>query len=87
MTSSPTDFGARARTWDEDASRKERARCVAAAIASQVPSLSSRTVLEYGAGTGLLGLELQPLVAELTLADSSGEIAGSGTCGSRPCTR
>jgi 2-polyprenyl-3-methyl-5-hydroxy-6-metoxy-1,4-benzoquinol methylase len=74
VTGSPADFDARARTWDEDASRKERARRVAAAIASQVPSLSSKSVLEYGAGTGLLGLELQPLVADLTLADSSGEM-------------
>jgi ubiquinone/menaquinone biosynthesis C-methylase UbiE len=69
-----SDFDARASTWDEDASKRERARRVAEAIVSRVPSLSGKTLLEYGAGTGLLGLALQPLVAELTLADSSREM-------------
>ena len=74
MTTPASDFDARARTWDEDATKAERARRVAEAIASRVPSLSGRSVLEYGAGTGLLGLALQPLVAEVTLADSSREM-------------
>jgi ubiquinone/menaquinone biosynthesis C-methylase UbiE len=69
-----SDFDARASTWDEDASKRERARRVAEAIVARVPSLSGKTLLEYGAGTGLLGLALQPLVAELTLADSSREM-------------
>src|SRR5512142_1556542 len=70
----PTDFDARARTWDDDPSKGERARRVAEAIAARVPSLSTRAVLEYGAGTGLLGLALRPLVASVTLADSSREM-------------
>ncbi|WP_242344160.1 class I SAM-dependent DNA methyltransferase [Anaeromyxobacter terrae] len=74
MTHSPSDFDSRARTWDEDTSKWERARRVAQSIAGRVPSLSGRRVLEYGAGTGLLGLALQPLVAEVTLADSSREM-------------
>lgn len=74
MTDRPNDFDARARTWDEDASKVDRARRVARAIAARVPSLAGKTVLEYGAGTGLLGLELRPLVAEVTLADSSREM-------------
>lgn len=74
MTDRTNDFDARARTWDEDASKRDRARRVAEAIASRVPSLAGKTVLEYGAGTGLLGLALQPLVAEVTLADSSREM-------------
>ena len=57
MTTPRSDFDARARTWDEDASKADRARLVAEAIASGVSSLAARTVLEYGAGTGLLGLE------------------------------
>lgn len=72
--SSTTDFDARARTWDDDASKVARARQVAEAIAARVPSLSRRTLLEYGSGTGLLGLALRPLVAHLTLADSSREM-------------
>jgi ubiquinone/menaquinone biosynthesis C-methylase UbiE len=74
MTHGSTDFDARARTWDEDASKGERARRVAAAIAARVPSLAEKSVLEYGAGTGLLGLALQPLVGHVTLADASGEM-------------
>lgn len=74
MTGHPSDFDARARTWDEDASKLDRARRVGEAIVKRVPSLSGKTVLEYGAGTGLLGLTLQPLVAEVTLADSSREM-------------
>jgi ubiquinone/menaquinone biosynthesis C-methylase UbiE len=71
VTARPTEFDSQARTWDEDAAKRERAHRVAAAIASRVPALSAKTVLEYGAGTGLLGLALQPLVAEVTLADAS----------------
>lgn len=70
----PSDFDARARTWDEDASKRDRARRVAEAIAARVPSLGEKSVLEYGAGTGLLGLALQPLVGDVTLADSSREM-------------
>ncbi len=47
---------------------------MAETIAARVPSLRGKTVLEYGAGTGLLGLALQPLVADVTLADSSREM-------------
>jgi ubiquinone/menaquinone biosynthesis C-methylase UbiE len=76
MSAPPSEFDARARTWDEDASKRERAERVAAAIERRVPSLGEKRVLEYGAGTGLLGLALQPLVGELTLADvSSGMLA------------
>ncbi|WP_242395835.1 class I SAM-dependent methyltransferase [Anaeromyxobacter oryzisoli] len=74
MTGQPTDFDARARTWDRDPAKLERAQRVAAAIAARVPGLAARTMLEYGAGTGLLGLALQPLVAHVTLADSSREM-------------
>ena len=74
VTPPSTDFDSRARTWDEDASKRERAHRVASAIAARVPSLERRKALEYGAGTGLLGLALQPLVSEVTLADASREM-------------
>lgn len=75
----PSEFDARARTWDEDAAKRVRAETVARAIAARVPGLAGRRVLEYGAGTGLLGLALQPLVADVTLADvSAGMLAVAG---------
>ena len=74
MKTTASEFDAKARTWDEDPAKLERARRVGAAIAAAVPDLAHRSVLEYGAGTGLLGLVLQPLVARVTLADSSREM-------------
>ena len=69
-----TDFDARARTWDADPQKLMRAQRVADLIAQAIPGLSRMTVLEYGSGTGLLGLALRGRVAYLTLADSSAEM-------------
>jgi 2-polyprenyl-3-methyl-5-hydroxy-6-metoxy-1,4-benzoquinol methylase len=69
-----TDFDTRARTWDTDPAKVERARRIAEAIAERVPGLRRMSVLEYGCGTGLLGLALLPRAARVTLADSSREM-------------
>jgi 2-polyprenyl-3-methyl-5-hydroxy-6-metoxy-1,4-benzoquinol methylase len=66
-----TDFDSRATGWDADPAKVDRARRVAAAIVREVPDLSRRSVLEYGAGTGLLGFALAPHAASVTLADVS----------------
>ncbi len=66
-----SDFDAHAATWDDDPSKLDRARAVAEAIRAAVPVTPRTTVLEYGCGTGLLGLALAPHVARITLADSS----------------
>ncbi len=66
-----TDFDARAAGWDADPAKVDRARRVAAAIVREVPDLTRRSVLEYGAGTGLLGFALAPHAASVTLADVS----------------
>ena len=66
-----TDFDSRAATWDDDPDKLARARAVAEAIRAAVPVTPRTTVLEYGCGTGLLGLALAPSVARITLADSS----------------
>jgi SAM-dependent methyltransferase len=69
-----TNFDAKARTWDSDPSKVERAVQVAAAIRRELSLDGSATVLEYGCGTGLLGFALQRDVGRLTLADSSREM-------------
>jgi 2-polyprenyl-3-methyl-5-hydroxy-6-metoxy-1,4-benzoquinol methylase len=74
MSATNDYFDAKARTWDEDPAKRERARRVAEAIAAKVPGLERMSVLEYGAGTGLLGFALQPHVGRITLADSSREM-------------
>jgi len=65
------DFDTRAATWDDDPTKVERARAIAAAIARAVPLAPSMSALEYGAGTGLLGFMLRDRLGELTLADVS----------------
>ncbi len=86
-----TDFDARAATWDADPEKVERAQRVADAIAREVPDLARRTVLDFGAGTGLLGFALLPRAASVTLADVSqgmlaevrGKIARTGAPNAR----
>ena len=65
------DFDAKADTWDADPAKVDRARRVAEAIARDVPDLARRSVLDYGAGTGLLGFFLLPRAARITFADVS----------------
>jgi 2-polyprenyl-3-methyl-5-hydroxy-6-metoxy-1,4-benzoquinol methylase len=69
-----TGFDSKARTWDADPAKVERAGRVADAIAARVPGLGRMSVFEYGCGTGLLGFALLPRVARVTLADSSKEM-------------
>ncbi|MFZ1728909.1 MAG: class I SAM-dependent methyltransferase [Bacteroidota bacterium] len=66
-----SEFDAKAKTWDEDPTRVERARVVAEALRARIPLTEEMRVLEYGCGTGLLGLELLPSVGHMTLADTS----------------
>jgi 2-polyprenyl-3-methyl-5-hydroxy-6-metoxy-1,4-benzoquinol methylase len=65
------DFDTKANTWDADPAKVDRARRVAEAIAREVPDLETRSVLDYGAGTGLLGFQLLPRAARITFADVS----------------
>jgi 2-polyprenyl-3-methyl-5-hydroxy-6-metoxy-1,4-benzoquinol methylase len=64
-------FDERARTWDEDPAKRERAIAAGAAIRDAVPLHADMRLFEYGAGTGLLSQELAPMVGSLTLADPS----------------
>jgi ubiquinone/menaquinone biosynthesis C-methylase UbiE len=66
-----SEFDAKAKTWDEDPGRVERAQVVAEAIRSRIPLTGEMRVLEYGCGTGLLGLALQPHVGRIAMADTS----------------
>ncbi|HLO24754.1 MAG TPA: class I SAM-dependent methyltransferase [Geobacteraceae bacterium] len=66
-----TDFDRKAKDWDADPVKVERARVVAAAIREQVPLHPPIMALEYGCGTGLLSFALQSVLSRITLADSS----------------
>ena len=66
-----TNFDERAKEWDSDPKKVERARVVADAIRNTVPLSKEMKVLEYGCGTGLLSFALQSDLGEITLADTS----------------
>jgi ubiquinone/menaquinone biosynthesis C-methylase UbiE len=66
-----TDFDARAKDWDSDPKKVDRARSVADAIRAAVDIRPGMNALEYGCGTGLLSFFLQADFASITLADTS----------------
>jgi predicted TPR repeat methyltransferase len=57
--------------WDQKQRRVELAAKIAAAISSTLPLNKKMAALEYGCGTGLVGLALAPLLATLTAVDTS----------------
>ncbi len=66
-----TNFDERAKDWDSDPKKVERARAVAKAIRKAIPLSNEMKALEYGCGTGLLSFALQSDLGEITLADTS----------------
>ena len=54
-----TDFNARAKDWDSDPMKVDRAQTVAQAIRTALPLQPGLTALEIGCGTGLLSFFLQ----------------------------
>lgn len=65
------DFDAAAASWDEEPRRVQLALDVAEAIRREVPLRPDMEALDYGCGSGLVTLGLQPLVKRITGADSS----------------
>jgi ubiquinone/menaquinone biosynthesis C-methylase UbiE len=66
-----TNFDERAKDWDNDPMKAERAKAVAEAIRKAIPLKAEMSALEYGCGTGLLSFALQPHLGQITLADTS----------------
>ncbi len=71
MTSGKKDFDAAAAGWDEKPARVKLAEEVADAIIRQVAPSKAMRAADFGCGTGLISLRLQPLVASITGIDSS----------------
>jgi len=63
-------FSTKAANWDSPDKVKMTQKFVTELLL-QVQPLSSWKTLEIGTGTGLVGLEIEPLVAELILEDTS----------------
>ncbi len=71
MNTVKRDFNKVARTWDEEPRRVKLAEQVSAAILEAIPLEAHMDVLDFGCGTGLLTLALQPFVHTITGVDSS----------------
>lgn len=69
-------FDQAAGTWDEDPGRVALAKAVAAQILQRLGPMPDADVLDFGCGTGLLTLALQPHVRRVTGADSSAGMLG-----------
>ena len=71
MKTEKRNFDKDAASWDENPTRVKLAGDVASAIKRQVALTQDMNVLDFGCGTGLLTLQLQPLVHSIIGVDSS----------------
>jgi ubiquinone/menaquinone biosynthesis C-methylase UbiE len=71
MKSEIRDFDKEAASWDEDPRRVSLANDIADAVSSEVVLTSDMDVLDFGCGTGLVTLRLQPFVRSVTCVDNS----------------
>ena len=71
MSIEKRDFDKEAASWDENPARARLVNDVANAISKQIALTSDMDVLDFGCGTGLLTLQLQPLIHSITGIDSS----------------
>jgi ubiquinone/menaquinone biosynthesis C-methylase UbiE len=76
MDEEKRNFDQLAAAWDKQPGRVALAKDVARAIADEVTLTPNMDVLDFGCGTGLLTLELQPYVRSLTGIDSSPGMLG-----------
>jgi predicted TPR repeat methyltransferase len=68
---SQSRFDQAAATWDEDPGRVRMSRNIAEAMLAAVPVQPSMTAIDFGCGTGLVTLALQPFVGRIVGIDSS----------------
>lgn len=71
MRAAKRDFDQDAALWDDNPGRVKLAGDIAEAITEEINLTPSMDVLDFGCGTGLLTMHLQPLVRTITAVDSS----------------
>jgi ubiquinone/menaquinone biosynthesis C-methylase UbiE len=71
MNTEKRDFDKEAASWDENPARVKLAKDIAHAIPTQIALTPEMDLMDFGCGTGLLTIELQPLVRSITGVDSS----------------
>jgi ubiquinone/menaquinone biosynthesis C-methylase UbiE len=65
------DFDTAAKTWDLNEERVRMGTSIADAMIAALGLNGTETVLDYGTGTGIVALRMQPLVRQVIAADSS----------------
>ena len=70
------DFNKEAATWDEQPGRVAIANNIGASILRQIKLDPSMDVMEFGCGTGLITLQIQPHVHSITGVDNSDGMLG-----------
>jgi tRNA (cmo5U34)-methyltransferase len=65
------NFDKEAANWDAEPRRVKLARDIVESIKSEVKLESEMDILDFGCGTGLVGMLLRPLVRSLTCVDNS----------------
>ncbi len=65
------DFDKEAASWDENPARVKLSKDIAHAIADAIVLTPDMDVMDFGCGTGLVTIELAPLVRSITGVDSS----------------
>jgi ubiquinone/menaquinone biosynthesis C-methylase UbiE len=71
MTTEKRDFNQAAATWDENPGRVKLARDIADSMIKNLTITSDMNVMDFGCGTGLLTVQLQPFVRSIIGVDSS----------------
>ena len=74
IAATSTRFDEKAAEWDANPARVALARAVVEAIRLAVPLRADMSVMDFGAGTGLVSLGLLPDVGEVTAVEASCEM-------------
>ena len=64
-------FKEKSTDWDANEMRKKMSQAIGAAILDNVPLNDQMTVIDFGAGTGLISSQVAPFVKKITAVDVS----------------
>ena len=71
MNTEKRNFDKEAASWDEQPGRVKLAKDIAHAISKQIILTPDMNMMDFGCGTGLMTIQLQPFVRSITGVDSS----------------